>query len=356
MKKFLITLALVSGFALPALAQNEQADAAFCKYTAEQGMAQRDLLRTPALAIGPIAPSTGTSPQFVFGVTNSLSNDRKAGLTMQVAKQTCGLYKATTEAQMHLLYALPGIEKDVLANRLRLIDDATAKLDALIAENMKLVQAQNLTMPAVYMFTGTKIRLDESRTTALTGIASPYVPKLSDVPIRELVADKLSHEDATMKATVKLDKTSVWDVQLSAGAHRRLPSNIPDPQTNSWGGYGAFSLTYSFGHKAVSSHYDKSVEAYNEWRKTQFDDVSSQAALLERQMRDTTTAQKTQLQAMLVHDADLTQQLKMLEGVDTNNAIGFRNQILADQIMLRVNIEDEKFCIARFEQFIQDNF
>src|SRR5271166_1727605 len=158
MKRLTITfLALV--FTSLCWGQNERADAAFCKYTMEQGMAQRDLLRTPALAIGPIQPSTGTPPQMVFGVTNSLRDDKKSGLAMRVAKQTCLLYDATSEAQLHILYALPQIEKDVLQNRLRLIDDATVQLDSMIADNMKLVDAQNVTMPSVYMLASAKVRL-----------------------------------------------------------------------------------------------------------------------------------------------------------------------------------------------------
>ena len=353
--KILIFSVLVLA-SMSAVAQNERADSEFCKYTNEQAMAQRDQLRTPQAVIGPIQPSTGTPPQFVIGLSNSLSDDKKALLTMKVAQQTCALYVATSEAQMHLLYAIPSIEKEILANRLRLIDDATSQLNQLIAENSKLLDSHNLTVTAVYMLSSAKVRLDESRTTALTGIASPYVPKLSETPIRELVPDKLAHDRETMKAMTNLNRQSTWDIQLSVGAHRRLPSNISDVGTNAWGAYGAFNLNYNLGRHAVASHLEKSVDAYVAWRKSQFDDVAMQAVVLKRQMEDTVTAQKPQLEAMLQHDADITQQLKALEGLDTNNAIAFRNQLLADQIMLRVNIQDEQFCITRFEQFIAANF
>lgn len=355
MKIVLVTTMLfIASFAL---AQNEQADAAFCKYTMEQGMATRDQLRSPSAVIGPIQPSTGTPPQLVIGVTTSLTDTKKASLTMDVARRACDLYTATTEAQMHLMYALPQIEKDVLKNRLRLIDDATAKLDSLAQSNMAMVDSKNLTMPAVYPLISAKIRLDESRTTALTGIASPYVPTLRDVPIRQLVADKLAEEDTAAKAAVKLQKQNSWDFSVSAGTHRRLPSSqISSDSQSTWGAYGAFNFTYNLGRKSIKDHLDKSVDSYNEWKRTQFDDVTSQAKLLKKQIEDTLTIQQSQLKAMENHDLEIGVELTKLEGVETANAIAFRNDLYADQVMLRVNIEDAKYRCARLRQYLTENF
>jgi hypothetical protein len=348
MKKLLIaSLVLVStyGFA-------DDATDAYCKYVAEQAMAQRDILRTPNAVVGPIQPSTGTSPQMVFGLTNSLSNDRKAGLTMQAAKTQCALYIVAADAQQRIFFALPSLEKDVLRHRLALIDRASNQLDALIAQNMKLVEAQNLTKPAVYSLQAAKMRLDTTRTEALTGIASPYVPKLSTTPLRELVGEKLLAETNNQRAVNKLNKQNSWDVQIDVGGHKQLSQAT----TGSMGAYGGFNLTYNLGRTAADRHLDNSVAAYDQWKATQFDDVAQQASILKQQMVETVKIQEGQLQVLQAHDADISVQLQSLEGVDTAAALSFKNQLLADQIVLAVDVDDIKFRISELQQYIADNF
>jgi hypothetical protein len=191
----------------------------------------------------------------------------------------------------------------------------------------------------------------------LTGIASPYVPTLSATPLRTLIADKLVQEDITQRAAAKLQKQNSWDFSVSAGTHRRLPSTqVDNTQSAAWGAYGAFNLTYNLGRRSIGNHLDKSVDAYNEWKRTQFDDVNTQAKLLKKQIEDTLAIQIGQLKAMETHDLEIDANLKKLEGVDTANAIAFRNDLFADQVMLRVNIEDAKFRCARLQQYLTDNF
>ncbi|OLB39946.1 MAG: hypothetical protein AUH11_03030 [Acidobacteria bacterium 13_2_20CM_57_17] len=351
MKAFLLAAILL--VPVSAFAQSE-AEVAYCKYVAEQAASQRDLLRTPSGLMGPIQPSTGTPPQLVFGVSDSLSDVMKSGLVMKAAKTNCNLYKATTEAQQHLIYALPRMEKDILRHRLDLIQAASDKLDAIIADNMKLVEAQNVTRPALYALEGAKVRLDTSRTAALTGIASPYVPPLSDVPIKVLITVKLAAESANLQATDKLEKQSSWDIKLSGGAHRQISAMTPG--VSSFGAYGEFNLSYNLGRRAITRHIDQSEAAYVNWKQTQFDDVANQAAVLKHQIIDTLEIERTELVILHSHDKDLEANLRSLEGLDTSNAIAFRNQLIADQMILRVEIADVEFRISRLQEFLDANF
>ena len=351
MRAFLLAAILL--VPVSAFAQSE-AEVAYCKYVAEQAASQRDLLRTPSGLMGPIQPSTGTPPQLVFGVSDSLSDVMKSGLVMKAAKTNCNLYKATTEAQQHLIYALPRMEKDILRHRLDLIQAASDKLDAIIADNMKLVEAQNVTRPALYALEGAKVRLDTSRTAALTGIASPYVPPLSDVPIKVLITVKLAAESANLQATDKLEKQSSWDIKLSGGAHRQISAMTPG--VSSFGAYGEFNLSYNLGRRAITRHIDQSEAAYVNWKQTQFDDVANQAAVLKHQIIDTLEIERTELVILHSHDKDLEANLRSLEGLDTSNAIAFRNQLIADQMILRVEIADVEFRISRLQEFLDANF
>jgi len=343
-----IFLAPVSAFA------QSEAEIAYCKYVTEQAAGQRDLLRTPSALLGPIEPSTGTPPQLVIGVSDSLSDIMKSGLVMKAAKTNCDLYKATAEAQQHLIYALPRIEKDILRHRLDLIQAASDKLSALIADNMKLVEAQNLTRPALYALEGAKVRLDTSRTAALTGIASPYVPPLSDTPIKVLIRDKLAAEAVNLQANDKVEKQSSWDLKLSGGTHRQLSSVAP--RVSPFGAYGEFNLTYNLGRRGINRHIDQSEAAYVNWKQTQFDDVVNQAAILKHQITDTLEIEKTQLVILHGHDKEIDANLRSLEGVDTSNAIAFRNQLIADQMVLRVEIGDVEFRMSKLQEFLDANF
>jgi hypothetical protein len=201
-KQVIPILTIASGLSSAAWAgETQTAETAYCKYMSEQASAQRNLLRSPSAIAGPTQPSAGTPPQMVFGVTESLADVHKASLTMKTVGTTCDLYTAATEAQQHIFYAEAKIERDVLLHRLDLIRDATEKIAKISADQEKLVQAQNMTRPAMYYLQAARVRLDMSRTTALTGVISPYVPEMSDVSIRVLVGDKMKAERANQKTT-----------------------------------------------------------------------------------------------------------------------------------------------------------
>src|SRR5262249_15812203 len=69
---------------------------AYCEYVTQQAQAQRDLLLTPNAIVGFTQPETGLPAQLVWGLSSSLSDIRKAGLTMDAARKNCDLYSATT--------------------------------------------------------------------------------------------------------------------------------------------------------------------------------------------------------------------------------------------------------------------
>lgn len=340
-----------------ASAQNEQADAAFCTYTLQQAMAQRDQLRTSSLIAGPIQPSTGTPAQFVVGVTNSLSDDRKASLTMKAAEKTCQLYRTTTDAQIHIFYALPNLERNALRNRLYLIEAASGKLDLLTTDVMKLVNSGNLPLTAAYVLQSSKYRLDTDLNAALAGIGSISAPEMVGAPrLRLLITEKLASENQAQRAEAKLLKQSSWDIQLSTGFRRSLSTDLTTVGVRPAGAFGAFNISYSFGRGAIGRHLDKAVDSYNQWKNTQFDDVAAQAALLHKQIEDTITSETDLLTVLKAHEAEIETNLRVLDSVDTNKAVEFRNNLLANRLVLQVDIDDVTFRLSQLQQYITDNF
>ena len=150
---------------------------AYCAYVIEQAQAQRDLLRTPTGVVGVTQPETGLPLQVVGGATLGLADLRKAGLTMEVARKNCELYKATTGAQQEIQYALASLEREALRNRLTLIEPASKSLDALMEQTSKMVEAQNATRLMLFSLQTTKIRLNADHADTQAKLTAIYVPR-----------------------------------------------------------------------------------------------------------------------------------------------------------------------------------
>lgn len=351
----LLIASLLLGSTSVVAQENVAAESAYCKYITEQASAQRDLLRTPSAIVGPTQPSAGTPPQMIFGLTGSLANNLKAPLTMRAARAACDLNVAQTEAQQHIDFASPKMERDALLHRLDLVQQGSDQLEKMIQDEGKMAQAHNVTRPALYYLESARARLDMRRTSALTGLI-PYVPMMSDVPLRVLVSNKLQADEANQQATTKLAKQTGWDLSLSGGGRHQLAQFSSPTTVSEFGGFGEVSLTYNFGRHAANQHLDRSAAGYLDFKKNQFDDVARQSAVLKKQITDTLSFLHPQLTALLRHDSDIEDLLRSIEGLDTGNSLAFRNQLLADQIVLRVDIGDIEFRLNWMESYLHDNF
>jgi hypothetical protein len=347
-------LALFLFLLLPAcmFALEEQDQTAYCNYMTEQAAAQRDLLRTPNSVAALTQPNTGTPSQLIWGLSNSLSADKKAGLVMTVARKNCELYRATTIAQQHIQYALPSLEKQALRHRLSLIQETSEKLDGLIATNMKLVSVQNMTRPALYSLQGAKVRLAAARSTTLVSIASLYAPELDSTSLRELVAMKQDSEAENQEAIARLNKQNDWDVALSVGARHQLSPFLAQTLEP----YGEVNVTYNLGSRVINRHLDNAAKSYTEWKTAQEGDVVRNAAILKRQIIEGIEVQESQLSALLDQDKEIETNLQLVAGVDTSTSIGFRNQLTADKLILGIDIGDASFRLEKLRAYLRENF
>jgi hypothetical protein len=334
---------------------NQAAEKAYCQSVNEQAAAQRDLLRSPSAMVGPTQPSAGTPPQMIFGLTGSVANNLKAPLTMKAARAACDLYVAQTEAQQHIYFAAPKMERDALVHRLELVQMGSDQLQKMIVDEEKMVQAKNVTRPALYYLQSARARLDMRRTSALTGLL-PDVPPMSDVPLRILISNKQDADAINQKAATKLAAENGWDLVLSGGGRRQLGQFDSSTNVSELGGFGEASLTYNFGRHAANHHLDRSASAYLDLKNNQFDDVIRQSAVLKRQIEDTLSFLRPQLTALLEHDSEIEQSLASIEGMGTNNSQSFKNQLLADQVVLRVDIGDIQFRLDWLEAYLHHNF
>jgi hypothetical protein len=354
--KFMLAAALfvsVSGWAQnpQPVAMNLRDQQAYCTYLTEQAEAQRDLLRTPIAAAGFTQPETGLPMQLLGGASLGLSDLRKAGLTMDVARKNCELYKATTGAQQSVQYAVASLEKEALRNRLTLIDQASKSLDALMEKTAKMVEAQNATRLMLFSLQTTKIKLNADRADTQSKITALYTPPLSDKPLKELVAEKQNSEANEQRALDKLSRQSNWDVALSVGVHQQV-----NPVAYGAQPYGAVTVNYNLASRSINKHLDRAADAYDEWKKVQEGDVIRSMEVLRQQLVDGISAQEVRLESLQEESKQIDKNLHLVGNPDTSAAFDFHNQLTAAQLLLEVETGDAGFRLDRLREYLAKNY
>lgn len=346
-----VVLLLLSAPLLAQQTTDLQADQqVYCEYLSQQAMAQRDLLRTPSAVAGVTQPSEALPMQLVWGVTTSLSDIKKAGLTMDAARKNCDLYSASTSAQQVLQFALPNLEKQALEHRLDLIQQASDNLAAVTARMAKMLDAQNITRPMIFSLQTTRIKLDADRADTQSKIAALYAPDIGDTPLKELIAEKQADDAAEQQAQDKLSRQSDWDVQLSLGARQQV-----NPLDNR-GVYGAVTLSYNLGSHAINKHLDQAANAYDNWKKVQQSDVTRSAQVLRQQLTQSIAAQQARLKSLQDQQEQVNANLQLVSNVDTTAALDFQNQLTSTQLLNGIELGDAGFRLQGMEEFVERNF
>jgi hypothetical protein len=159
-----------------------------------------------------------------------------------------------------------------------------------------------------------------------------------------------------LRAESPLTGESGWDLTVAGGGRRQLAEFNSTTTVSEFGGFGEVSLTYNFGRHSANAHLDRAASGYLDFKNNQFEDVARQSAVLKGQIADTLSFLRPQLAALLEHDSDIQKSLHNIEGLDTSSALSFKNQLLADQIVLRVDLGDIQFRLDWLESYLHDNF
>ncbi|MGD0891752.1 MAG: hypothetical protein ABR923_09485 [Terracidiphilus sp.] len=332
--------------------QTTQADQqAYCSYLTEQAKAQSDFLRTPTVLGSFTQPDTGLPQQLVAGAQLSLSNLKKAGITLDVARRNCELYKASTSVMQLLQFALPRIEKDALRHRLELIGQATKSLDGLTDKTAKMVEAQNMTRPMLFELKTNRIKLDSDFADTQSKIAAIYIPPLTDEPLKQQVATKQAADLEDQRSLANLSRQNNWDVALTVGTHQQVNPASQGPQP-----YGEVTVSYNLAGHAIDKHLDRSVTAYGDWKKVQEGDVERGMEELREQVTKQIAAQQDRLKTLQQENVEVEKNLKLITDADTTAALDFRNQLTSTQLLLGVETGDASYRIEQLKKFLNTNF
>jgi hypothetical protein len=289
--------------------------------------------------------------QLVGGATLGLSDFRKAGLTMEEARKSCELYKAAVGAQQDIQYALPGLEKEALRNRLALIERAAKSLDELLEQTSKMVEAQNATRVMLFSLQTTKIKLNADRADTQSKIAAIYAPPLSDKPLKELVTEKQSSEADEQRAQDKLSRQNNWDVTLTVGVHQQV-----NPVAQGAQPYGLVTVSYNLASRAINKHLDRAAEAHDQWKKVQESDVVRSMEVLRQQLAESVSVQEAKLKSLQEESGQIDKDLQLVTNPDTSAAFDFHNQLTAARLLLEIETGDTSFRIDRLREYLAKNY
>lgn len=355
MKRILLILAMI-GFSGNVFAQDKDKQS-YCNFVLEQAKGQSGLLRVPQATAGVTQPNTGTAPQLYSGIMGSLSDLRKGGLTIRAAQENCELYKTTTDAQQVIQYALPSLEKEARQHRLGLIEDAIQRVDTLIADNMKLVNAQNATKQSLYTLQAAKLRLNADKASVQNSLAAQFVPDLPNAPLTRLVMAKQSNEESSQRAMAKLAKQGDWDFRWEVGGHRTIhtPNSQVGVQTPS-GVYGGVTINYNLDSHGINKHFDAAAKSYGDWKREQETDVVQGAETVRQQVVRGITVEDNKLAELRAQDKDIQDNVALVKDASTSASLTFLNQLTADELVLRVDEKDAEFRLTRLREYLAYNF
>jgi len=342
----------LAGVWVHAAAENVLTDQqTYCAYVTEQAKAQSDFLRSP-IALGAFTqPETGLPQQLVAGAQLSLANLKKAGITEEVARKNCELYRASTAVGQVLQYALPGIERDALHHRLELIAAAANSLNALTGETARMVEAQDMTRPMLWELKTTRIKLEADEADTQSKIAAIYIPPLADSPLKAQVAAKQAGDIDVQIAQAKLEKQNNWDVALTVGTHQQI-----NPLSQGVEPYGEVTVSYNLASHAIDKHLDRSITDFGDWKRVQESDVVRGMEALRAQLQDQIAAQQERLKTLQRENDEAEKSLHEVADAETTAALDFRNQLTTTQLLLGVETGDASYRLDRLREFLKKNF
>jgi len=250
-----------------------------------------------------------------------------------------------------LQYALSALEKDALEHRLKLITAASQSFNVLIDKTTKMVDAQNMTRPMLLNLLSSRIKLESDRADTKSKIAALFIPSHADQPLKSQVAAKQACDANTEKSLAKLTRQNNWDVALSVGTHQQI-----NPLANGLEPYGAVSVTYNLGSRAIDRHLDRTTDAYVKWKMIEESDVTRGMEVLRTEAQQSLAAQLGRLQSLEKEIAEMDKNLRLVSDAESTAAMDLRNQLDSTLLLLEVESGDATYRIQSLQEFIRKNF
>jgi hypothetical protein len=342
-----IRLLLICGVfvcAQPTLAATGESE--YCQSKVEAAKAQADILRAPTVVAGVTqSPLVGSPAQGITGLTESVQSFRKGSALVRASEADCALFLAQENLKLAVQYTIPALEREALNNRLSVDYEALHALDEIVAKSTVLLDARSLPRQTVYALQADRARVLQDIAQINTTIAAiPDVPAQSN--LQALIDDEARAEASSETAFVKLGRTSNFDVQLTAGIRHTISPIL----NNELGGYGGFTVTYSLGARNSDRHLAAAARAAGTWNQSETGGATAMAHLLQQQLRDALVAQYSRLAILHQQEQAIRDNSTAIAQVSSQGARSFRTSLDADEILIRIEVMDAQFRIAKLSK------
>jgi hypothetical protein len=329
-----ILLVPASTAAQPAAPATPAADDGYCDFVEGAAGATAATLQAPQLfgQFGYIeqpafaeTPGTDTNNlRLIGGVRYSLTNILVGSATKRRAAADCRRHKAMATVK-------GGTQAAATAARLKVLDDAQAEADKILAQVTADLEARRMTAPEAM---STRLRVDELRGAAANArreLASLAPPSTESI---DTLLTAYRSADADVEASeARLRTMSAYDVSVRAGADRFLDG--PNPTTNF---FGVVQVEINIGALWLGGSNDRAAAGRRRYvvatQEAQQQAVAVPAEQL-RAMLEVEAQRATQVAALV---ADLQQQLDALARIESDESKRFRQTVWFDWVKAKAEL------------------
>ena len=253
----------------------------------------------------------------------------------------CRYYKLTQEAKLQIQYAVPSIQRQALAFKLKQIQAAKEKLNTLLSTIKKRIKHQNDTLYTYYQVDSLIQKLDDAQRDIRVSLAIDHPLKIEYIKLDELLT-KLGMAQKKRESTRNnLEKQKNWSVQVQAGAQQYLPFN----HTQTVQPYVALFLRYNLGSLYNNNKIDESLTRYTDWKSKRVNGVQKQLFQLINSINLLLVAEQERLKHLQLSYQKYDGLSKQMHLVDSIKASRFSQRIEIDRLMMDIEIKYVKYMV-----------
>lgn len=325
---------------------------AHCTYITEKNKAKSNLLLSPDIIVRIQNSNNNELAQnnLVSGFSKDISDFSKAKLVRQLIDDECQYYKLTQEAKFQIQFAIPSIQRQALYFKLKQMQIAKNKLQALLNTIQNKIDNQNDTLQAYYQVDSLIQKLDDEERNIRVNLTIDPPLKVEHIRLDVLLNKVKMAQEKRQVTRNNLEKQYNWSVQLQAGAQQYgAYSHI---QRQSIEPYVALFLRYNVASMYSNNKVDKSLTHYMDWKNKQVNGVQKKLMQLIYSVESLNAAEQQRLNHLQLNDKKYDRLIHKMHAMDSIKALHFRQQILIDHIMLDIDMKYLKFIINRLQKIM----
>ena len=221
----------------------------------------------------------------------------------------------------------------------------------LVSQNEKILEAGNIPRQSIYLLEKQRLALELDKQATATALAQIYVPHLSIEPLAELANEEFASNTENQRAQLQLTRLDNWDVNFQAGGEKPFTPFLTTPKA-----YVGVSASYNLGSRAATRHDSAAMESFNQWQRAQVGGVQESVRVFHGVVSDLIAVQTAELSRLLAEQNKIDEARAAIEDCHTSTADTFRNQLMADGLILRVQVGDTEYRLSKLRSYIQENF